>query len=133
MSQPSGFRTPRQNAIGLGPAREGVAHWWASRLTSIALVPLGIAFIFPFVRALGDSHAAVLALYQQPWHAIVAILFIGVTFSHIQQGLQVVVEDYVHNKPVRTVALLSNIGLSWVFGLIGVFAHGCLRVHRPHT
>jgi succinate dehydrogenase / fumarate reductase membrane anchor subunit len=122
MTRSTGFRTPRQRAEGLGPAREGVGHWWASRLTSIALVPLGLLFIFPFVRALGNSHAEVVALYAHPFHAIVAILFIGVTFLHIQQGLQVVIEDYVHGKTVRTVALLLNIGLSWVVGLAGVFA-----------
>jgi succinate dehydrogenase / fumarate reductase membrane anchor subunit len=122
MPETTRFRTPRQNAVGLGPAREGVGHWWASRLTSAALVPLGLLFIFPFARALGDDHAAVAALYAQPFHAIVAILFIGVTFLHIQQGLQVVIEDYVHAKSVRTAALLANIGLAWVFGLIGVFA-----------
>jgi succinate dehydrogenase / fumarate reductase, membrane anchor subunit len=122
MAHSSGFRTPRQRAVGLGPAREGVGHWWASRLTSVALVPLGLLFLFPFVRALGDGYAEVAALYGQPFHAIVAILFIGVTFVHIQQGLQVVIEDYVHGKPLRTALLLGNILLSWAFGLAGVFA-----------
>jgi succinate dehydrogenase / fumarate reductase membrane anchor subunit len=122
MAHSSGFRTPRQRAVGLGAAKSGVGHWWSSRLTSVALVPLGLLFVFPFIRALGDGHAEVVALYAQPFHAIVAILFIGVTFVHVQQGIQVVVEDYVHTKPVRTAALLANIGLSWVVGLAGVFA-----------
>lgn len=122
MSHSPRFRTPRQNAVGLGPAGEGVGHWWASRLSSAALVPLGLLFIFPFVRALGDGHFEVVAFYGQPFHAIVAILFIGVTFLHVQQGVQVVIEDYVHHKTIRTAALLANIGLSWVLGLVGVFA-----------
>jgi succinate dehydrogenase / fumarate reductase, membrane anchor subunit len=122
MSQHSGFRTPRQRATGLGPAGEGVGHWWASRLTSIALVPLGILFIFPWVRALGDPYADVLALYSRPFPAAIAILFIGVTFYHIQQGMQVVIEDYVSAKPVRTGLLIATIGFCWLFGLIGVLA-----------
>jgi succinate dehydrogenase / fumarate reductase, membrane anchor subunit len=122
MSQSTGFRTPRQRAQGLGAAKEGVGHWWASRLTSIALVPLGIMFIIPFADALGAGHAEVVALYARPFHAIVAILFIGVTFLHIQQGLQVVIEDYLHEKTLRTAALLANIGFAWVLGLAGVFA-----------
>jgi succinate dehydrogenase / fumarate reductase, membrane anchor subunit len=120
MSQHTGFRTARQRATGLGAAGEGVGHWWASRLTSVALIPLAILFIFPFVRALGESHLEV--TYSNPFNAVVAILFIGVTFLHLQQGLQVVIEDYVHSKPLRTAALLANIGLTWVFGLAGVFA-----------
>jgi succinate dehydrogenase / fumarate reductase, membrane anchor subunit len=122
MSQHTGFRTPRQRAIGLGAAKEGVGHWWSSRLTSIALIPLGVLFLFPFVRMLGASHAEVVAVYANPFHAIVAILFIGVTFLHLQQGLQVVIEDYVHSRPLRTAALLANIGLTWAVGLAGVFA-----------
>jgi succinate dehydrogenase / fumarate reductase, membrane anchor subunit len=121
-SQHAGFRTPRQRAAGLGAAKEGPGHWWASRLSSLALIPLSLLFIFPFVRALGSSHAEVLALYSNPFHAIVAILFIAATFLHLQQGLQVVIEDYVHGKAARTGLLLANTGFTWVFGLIGVFA-----------
>jgi succinate dehydrogenase / fumarate reductase, membrane anchor subunit len=122
MTQHTGFRTARARAEGLGAAKSGVEAWWASRLTSIALIPLGLLFIFPFARALGADHAAVLATYSNPWNAIVAVLFIGVAFLHLQQGLQVVIEDYVHGKPLRTALVLLNIGLTWVFGLTGVFA-----------
>ncbi|CAN5699646.1 succinate dehydrogenase, hydrophobic membrane anchor protein [soil metagenome] len=122
MTQHSGFRTDRARVSGLGSAREGSGAWWSSRLTSVALIALSLLFIFPFARALGSSHAEVLATYANPFNAIVAILFIGVTFLHLQQGLQVVIEDYVHGKPARTALMLANIGLTWVFGLAGVFA-----------
>jgi succinate dehydrogenase / fumarate reductase, membrane anchor subunit len=122
MAQDSGYRTPRSRAIGLGAAKEGVGHWWSSRLTSVALIPLGLFFIFPFVRALGEPWPDVLLIYSNPWNAIIAILFIGVTFLHLQQGLQVVIEDYIHHKPLRTTLMLLNIGLTWLLGLAGVFA-----------
>ena len=122
MSRHSGFRTDRARALGLGAAKEGPGHWWSQRLTSVALVPLALLFVFPFVRALGAPHAEVVALYSRPFHAIVAILFIGVGFLHLQQGLQVVIEDYVHGKALRTAALLANTLLTWAFGLAGVFA-----------
>jgi succinate dehydrogenase / fumarate reductase membrane anchor subunit len=116
------YRTDKQRVHGLGSAKEGVGHWWGQRLTSIALVPLTILFIFPFVQSLGDDYASVRATYANPFHAIVAILFIGATFQHLQQGLQVVIEDYVHDKAMRTGALLANTLLCWAFGLSGVFA-----------
>lgn len=122
MVQKSRYLTPRARATGLGAAKSGVGAWWSSRLTSIALVPLGLFFIFPFVRALGQSHTEVLLVYSNPWNAIIAVLFIGVTFLHLQQGLQVVIEDYVHGKPLRTTLMLLNIGLTWLFGLAGVLA-----------
>ncbi|HLS58350.1 MAG TPA: succinate dehydrogenase, hydrophobic membrane anchor protein [Paracoccaceae bacterium] len=120
--QNTDFRTPRARAAGLGSAKDGVHHWWNQRVTAIALIPLGILFVFPFVNALGQPHAEVIEIYQSPWNAIVAVLFLGVTALHLQQGLQVVIEDYVHSKPLLTAALLVNIGFCWVLGLVGVFA-----------
>ncbi len=117
-----GFRTDKARVIGLGSAKEGAGHWWSQRLTSIALIPLTLLFIFPFVRSLGGDLASVRATYAHPFHAIVAILFIAATFVHLQQGLQVVIEDYVHSRPLRTGALIASMGLNWAFGLAGVFA-----------
>lgn len=116
------YRTDKSRVRGLGAAGEGAAHWWSQRLTSIALIPLTLLFVFPFARNLGADFAAVRATYGNPFHAIVAILFILVTFHHLQQGLQVVIEDYVHSKPVHTGLLLANTFLCWALGLTGVFA-----------
>lgn len=116
------YETDRSRVQGLGSAKEGTGHWWSQRVTSVALIPLTLLFIFPFVSALGSDHASVVDTYSNPFNAIVAILFIVTTFVHTQQGLQVVIEDYVHDKPIRTAALLANTLLCWAFGLTGVFA-----------
>ena len=50
---PMSFRTDRQRVHGLGTAAEGTGHWWGQRLTSVALVPLTLLFLFPFARTLG--------------------------------------------------------------------------------
>ena len=116
------YRTDRQRAVGLGSAKEGTGHWWSQRITSIALVPLMLLFLFPFARNLGADHATVLATYSNPFNAIVAILFILVAFHHLQQGLQVVIEDYVHEPALRTGSLLANTLLCYAVALAGVFA-----------
>jgi succinate dehydrogenase / fumarate reductase membrane anchor subunit len=116
------FRTPRQRVNGLGTAHEGAGHWWSQRLTSIALVPLTLFFLFPFARNLGQSYETVRAAYAQPFNAVIAILFLAVGFLHLQQGIQVVIEDYVHDKPTRTAAILLNTLLTWAFALTGIFA-----------
>lgn len=116
------YRTDRQRVLGLGTAKEGTDHWWGQRLTSIALVPLTILFIFPFAQNLGGDYAGVRAAYADPFNAIVAILFILVAFRHLQQGVQVVVEDYVHGKAALTATLVANTLLCWAFALAGVFA-----------
>ncbi|QHQ36263.1 succinate dehydrogenase, hydrophobic membrane anchor protein [Algicella marina] len=116
------FRTDRQRANGLGSAKEGTGHFISQRITSAALVPLTLLFIFPFANALGGSYEEVRAIYASPFNAIVAILFIAVTLYHHMMGLQVVIEDYVHGKLARTAALLANILFCWALGLTGVFA-----------
>jgi succinate dehydrogenase / fumarate reductase membrane anchor subunit len=116
------YRTDRQRVRGLGTAHEGVGHWWSQRLTSIALVPLTVFFIFPFAQNLGQSFEVVRASYATPLNAIVAILFLLVGFVHLQQGIQVVIEDYVHDKPLRTAALLANTFVCWALALTGAFA-----------
>ena len=77
------FQTDRNRVRGLGTAHEGAKHWWHQRLTSIALVPLALLFLFPFARALGHDHATVLGLYRHTGHALVAVLFIAVAFLHL--------------------------------------------------
>ncbi|HSF93409.1 MAG TPA: succinate dehydrogenase, hydrophobic membrane anchor protein [Thermohalobaculum sp.] len=116
------YKTSRARVSGLGSARQGSHHWWVHRVTSVALLPLTVLFVVPFAGALGGSHEEVLALYSNPFHALVAILFIGVGFHHLMQGLQVVIEDYVHGKAWRTGLLIGNSMFCWAFGLAGVFA-----------
>lgn len=115
------FLTDRARAHNHGSAKEGADHWWQQRVTAVALVPLGLLFIFPFARALGSGYEAVIALYSHPLHAIVAGLFILVAFNHLRLGLQVVIEDYVHGS-LKTVAMLANIAFCGAFAFAGVFA-----------
>jgi succinate dehydrogenase / fumarate reductase membrane anchor subunit len=116
------YRTDRQRVRGLGVTGDGTHHWWSQRLTAIAMVLLTPFFVFPFVRALGQDWETVRAIYGTPINAIVAILFLLVGFNHLHQGIQVVIEDYVHDKPLRTAALLANIFICLALALIGVFA-----------
>ena len=116
------YRTDRQRVRGLGVTGDGTHHWWSQRLTAIAMVLLTPFFLFPFVRALGQDWETVRAIYGTPINAIVAILFLLVGFNHLHQGIQVVIEDYVHDKPLRTAALLANVFICLALALIGVFA-----------
>ncbi len=116
------YKTDYARVHGHGAAGEGVGHWWAQRVTSIALIPLMLLFIIPFGRALGGGYDAFVATYSNLWHALVAVLFIAATFAHLQQGLQVVIEDYVSGKAARTAALLVNTLLCWAIGAAGVLS-----------
>ena len=116
------FKTAYKRVSGLGSAKDGTRHWWVLRLSSIALVPLSLLFVYTFSRALGGDRVSVLETYSNPWNALVAIMFLLVGFHHLRDGLQVVVEDYVHGKSTRTVLLVLNFLLCWGFAIIGIFA-----------
>lgn len=116
------FQTDRSRVIGLGSAKEGTGHFWTQRVSAVALVPLALLFLFPFVTALGGSFESVQATYAHPFNAITAILFIITVCFHMQLGLQVVIEDYIHSKLTRTIALLGSTFFCWALGLTGVFA-----------
>ncbi len=92
---------------GLGSAKSGVGHWWTQRLTAIALVPLSLWFIFSVLHLLGASHDAVIDWFAGPWTIVLMIVLIVATFHHLQLGLQVVIEDYIHNDATRLAALLA--------------------------
>ena len=117
-----GFKTDYARVHGHGAAGEGVGHWWAQRVTAVALIPLTLLFIIPFGRALGSGYDAFVATYSNLWHALVAVLFIIAALTHLQQGLQVVIEDYVPGKATRFAALLANTLLTWALGIAGVLS-----------
>ena len=64
------------------------------------------------------------ALYATPFHAIVAGLFLLVGFLHLQQGIQVVIEDYVHTRGTEITLHLANTFLCAVGALASLYAIG---------
>ncbi|MCK9538474.1 succinate dehydrogenase, hydrophobic membrane anchor protein [Dokdonella sp.] len=94
----STFRTPLKRALVLGSAKHGVHHFLVQRLTAIALVLLGLWFVWFALRLPGLDYAAARALLAEPVNALLMLLFVVAVFWHAQLGLQVVVEDYVHTS-----------------------------------
>ena len=91
---------------GLGSAKEGVGHWWAQRVTAIALVPLSIWFVVAVISLIGSDYAEYQAWIGQFGNALLMILTAMVMFYHAHLGMQVVIEDYVHGEGARVVTLL---------------------------
>ncbi len=116
------FRTDFKGATGLGSAKDGTHHWISQRLTAIALIPLGLLFLYPFATSLGAGREAVVATYSHPFHALVAIGFILIAFRHLRLGLQIVLEDYVHTPRNRTLSLIANALIWRAFAVAGAFA-----------
>jgi succinate dehydrogenase / fumarate reductase membrane anchor subunit len=102
------LRSSLGRARGLGSAKEGVGHWWAQRLSAIALVPLSVWFVVAAISLIGADYAEFQAWLAIFGNALLMILTVGVLFYHAALGIQVVIEDYVHH-PFWTPALLIGV------------------------
>jgi succinate dehydrogenase / fumarate reductase membrane anchor subunit len=116
------LRSQLGRARGLGSARAGSGHWWSMRLTSIALVPLTLWFICAAIRLEGASRADVSAWMHAPIPLALMLCLIVATFWHLELGLRVVIEDYVHQEPWRMALLLGQRALCILLGLFCVIA-----------
>jgi succinate dehydrogenase / fumarate reductase membrane anchor subunit len=116
------MRSPLGRAIGFGSAKAGVDHWWAQRLTAIALVPLGLWFVAALLAHVGGSYEQTVAWLGRPVPAIAMIVLIAVTFHHTALGVQVVVEDYVHREWVKLGALIALRFACVLLAVAGIFA-----------
>ena len=93
-----GMRSDLGRVRGLGTAKEGVHHWWMQRLTAIALVPLTLWFIISIASLNSASYAETVNWLSIPIVSILMILLVSSTLYHALLGVQVVVEDYIHQE-----------------------------------
>ena len=118
----SDLRTPLSRARGLGSAKQGVHHWWAQRITAVALIPLVAWFAISLIMMSGADYLVVRAWVGSPVVMVLLTLTIVIGLHHGQLGLQVVIEDYVHSDGWK-LALIVLIRFTAVFfGLAAIVA-----------
>jgi succinate dehydrogenase / fumarate reductase, membrane anchor subunit len=119
---PPSMRTPLGRVRHLGSAKSGTLHFWHQRLTSVANVPLTILVVLIILALLGRNHAAVVQILGSTFVALTMLLFIVTSVYHMWLGMQVIIEDYVHDEVTKLVTLMTNTFFSCIVGLAGVFA-----------
>ncbi|WP_297692505.1 succinate dehydrogenase, hydrophobic membrane anchor protein [Phenylobacterium sp.] len=100
------MRSPLARAEGLGSAKGGVKHWWAERVSAVALVPLTVWFLGSVIAHAGGDYDAVITWLKTPLASLAMIVLLLALFHHTALGLQVVIEDYVHSD-ARFAALIA--------------------------
>lgn len=103
----SSIRSALSSARGLGSAKSGVAHWWAQRVSAIALVPLTLWFVACLASQFGAGYASLTDWLSSPFQASLLSIYLAAIFYHSQLGLQVVIEDYVHTEYLRLAAIIA--------------------------
>jgi succinate dehydrogenase membrane anchor subunit len=112
-------RTALARVRGLGSARAGVAHWWLQRVTALLLIPLLIWFVAALLAHTGADRYAVAGWLHRPVTYGMMLLLIGSAFWHAGLGLQVVIEDYVHDEGLKLAMVLLAKG-----ACLGLFVAG---------
>ena len=101
------LRSPLSRVRGLGPAKEGgTGHWWAVRITAIALVPLVVWFVISALSMVGADYAQFRAWAGAHGNPVLLIMLPVAVYHHGQLGMQVIIEDYIHHEAARFTALI---------------------------
>ncbi len=109
MSAPKeSLRTPLARVRGLGAAKTGTGHFIKLRTLAIALVPLGLWFLWAVIAHAGAPYAEVAAFFAHPLNALLMLLFVLAAIWHFRLGLEEVILDYVTHDGLKTAALLAN-------------------------
>lgn len=116
------LRSPLGRALGLGSAKEGVDHWWAQRITAIALVPLTVWFVIAVLELIGADRGALVDWLHHPLPAVLWILFLAAAAYHGALGLQVVIEDYVENEALRLGLMIVMKLAAALLAALGIYA-----------
>lgn len=117
------LRSPLGRVRALGSAGHGTEHWWMLRLTSLALVPLSVYFIATFFMfAIDGGYDGAVHWLRSPFAATLMILFLAAGFHHAANGLQVVIEDYVHNECAKMAVIIAVKFIAVAFAVLGILA-----------
>jgi succinate dehydrogenase / fumarate reductase membrane anchor subunit len=100
---------------GLGSARSGTHHWIAQRVTAIGNALLVTWLMAGLAMLPAHDHAAITGWLAQPIVAVPMMLMLVSVFYHIRLGLQVLIEDYVHDDGLKFALLI----------LLNFYAIGC--------
>ena len=120
--------TPLHKVQGLGAAHSGTGHFWHERVTSVALIPLSLWFLYVMLGLSGTSEVTALQFLAHPWNAILMGAFVGFALWHMYLGLQVVIDDYVHTAGMKIFLMLVvrfgviAIGATSIFAIVRIAA-----------
>ncbi|MCX7554460.1 succinate dehydrogenase, hydrophobic membrane anchor protein [Marinicella sp. S1101] len=97
------YETDLGKVKGLGSSKHGFGHWWMQRMSAILLVPTGLYVLFSLAQLDVFNAAAVVAWLSSPLNAAITLLFAVTGSYHGALGIQVVLEDYVHNHAINLI------------------------------
>ena len=116
------MRTPLAKVRNLGSSHSGTGDFWRQRVTAVAMALLIIPVIVVMMMLLGRNQAGAAQILGSPGIAIILLLFIVASAWHMKIGMQVVIEDYVHNEKLKLASVMANNFFSIAVALASIYA-----------
>jgi succinate dehydrogenase / fumarate reductase membrane anchor subunit len=116
------MRTPLGRVRNLGAAHSGTSDFWRQRLTGVAMTLLMLPVIVVIMMTLGSNQAGAKVILGSLPIAVIMLLFIVASTWHMKIGMQVVIEDYIHNEKLKLVSVMLNNFFSIAVALASTYA-----------
>ena len=116
------MRTPLGRVRNLGAAHYGTSDFWRQRLTGVAMTLLMLPMIVVVMMTLGSNQAGAKVILGSLPIAVIMLLFIIASAWHMKIGMQVVIEDYIHNEKLKLVSVMLNNFFSVAVALASIYA-----------
>ena len=118
----SSMRTPLARVRNLGSSHSGTSDFWRQRLTAVAMTVLIVPVIVVVLMLIGSNQAGAKQIFSSLPIAIIMLLFIVASVWHMKIGMQVVIEDYVHNEKIKLASVIANNFFCIAVALASIYA-----------
>ena len=122
MNAPKSMRTPLARVRSLGSSHSGTSDFWRQRLTAVAMTVLIVPVIVVVLMLIGSNQAFAKQTFSSLPIAIIMLLFIVASTWHMKIGMQVVIEDYVHNEKIKLASVMANNFFCIAVALASIYA-----------
>jgi succinate dehydrogenase / fumarate reductase membrane anchor subunit len=120
--KPPSMRTPLARVRSLGSSHSGTSDFWRQRLTAVAMTVLIVPVIVVVLMLIGSNQAGAKQIFSSVPIAIIMLLFIVASAWHMKIGMQVVIEDYVHNEKIKLASVMANNFFCIAVALASIYA-----------
>jgi succinate dehydrogenase / fumarate reductase, membrane anchor subunit len=119
---PPSMRTPLGRVRYLGASHSGTGDFWRQRLTAVAMTLLIVPVLVVVMTLLGRNQAGAAQILGSLPIAVILLLFIIASTWHMKIGMQVVIEDYVHNEKLKLASIMANNFFCFAVALASIYA-----------